>query len=189
MALYNMIVFQLLVFEMLLFIALIIPLPFTWRRAMFKFLAENPIVAKLQFALKILFIFVGVLFVDALQHMLKVYKEGADAKEKGSRTDLRSETDWRSRKFLSERNMYLTGFTLFLSLILSRTYSLILDLIKCQEELAALRKTGGAKTANGKTETDARLKALQAEYDALAEKYNTLDTAKAGQAPSNKKSD
>ena len=26
----------------------------------------------------------------------------------------------------SERNMYLTGFTLFLSLILSRTYSLIL---------------------------------------------------------------
>jgi len=174
MALYNVIVFQLLVFKMLLFIALVIPWPFTWRRAMFKFLADNPLVAKLQFGLKILFIFVGVLFVDALQHMLKIYKEGQYAKEKGSRTDLRSETDWRSRKFLSERNMYLTGFTLFLSLILSRTYSLVLDLIKTQEELANLRKT--AKSGSS-TAADAKLKALQQEYDALSEKYNKLDSA------------
>lgn len=36
---------------------------------------------------------------------------------------------------ISERNMYLYGFTLFLSLILSRTYSLVLDLIKAQEDL------------------------------------------------------
>lgn len=31
------------------------------------------------------------------------------------------------------------GFTLFLSLILSRTYSLVLDLIKAQEDLAIMK--------------------------------------------------
>lgn len=46
---------------------------------------------------------------DSLQHMLRVHNEGLAAKEKGVRGDLRAETDWRSRKFLSERNAYLTG--------------------------------------------------------------------------------
>lgn len=36
--------------------------------------------------------------------------------------------------------MYMRGFTLFLSLILSRTFGLILDLIKAQEDLAVLKK-------------------------------------------------
>lgn len=41
-------------------------------------------------------------FVDSLQHMLRVHNEGMAAKERGTRGDLRAETDWRSRKFLSE---------------------------------------------------------------------------------------
>lgn len=44
--------------------------------------------------------------------------------------------DFRQR---SERNFYLHGFTLFLSLILSRVYSLVLDLIKAQEDLAIIK--------------------------------------------------
>jgi B-cell receptor-associated protein 31 len=36
--------------------------------------------------------------------------------------------------------MYLTGFTLFLSLILTRTYYILLDLIHTQEQYAALKK-------------------------------------------------
>lgn len=39
---------------------------------------------------------------DSLQHMLRVHNEGMAAKERGTRGDLRAETDWRSRKFLSE---------------------------------------------------------------------------------------
>jgi len=148
---------------------------------MFKFLAENPLIAKLQFALKILFIFVGILFADAVQHLIRVYQEGEAAKSKGNRTDLRSETDWRSRKFLSERNLYLTGFTLFLSLILTRTYGLVVDLIKTQEELATL-KSGKTSGAEGP-----KLAALQAEYNALAEKYNKLEAS--GKKPANKKVD
>lgn len=101
--------------------------------------------------------------------MLRVHNEGMAAKERGTRGDLRAETDWRSRKFLSEwvtgsnvhygpefahvvhydrRNFYLTGSTLFLALSLNRVYSLLLDTIKLQDELANVR---------AQVRTDARL--------------------------------
>lgn len=40
-----------------------------------------------------------------------------------------------ARKFYSQRNMYLCGFTLFLSLILNRTYIMILDVLRLEEKL------------------------------------------------------
>lgn len=80
---------------------------------------------------------------------------------------MRTQSDYRSRKFLSgkllpsgiqgcietfangpelfaERNFYLHGSCLLLSLILSRTYSLVLDLIKAQEELAIFKAEKGS---------------------------------------------
>lgn len=40
----------------------------------------------------------------------------------------------------AQRNMYLTGFCLFLSLVLTRTFSIVLDLIQTQEDYAKLKK-------------------------------------------------
>jgi B-cell receptor-associated protein 31 len=40
-----------------------------------------------------------------------------------------------ARKFYSQRNMYLCGFTLFLSLILNRTYIMILETLRLEEKL------------------------------------------------------
>jgi hypothetical protein len=37
---------------MLIFCALIVPLPFTWRRKLFTFISESPIIAKLQYGMK-----------------------------------------------------------------------------------------------------------------------------------------
>jgi hypothetical protein len=58
-----------------------------------------------------------------------------------------------ARKFYSQRNMYLCGFTLFLSLILNRTYVMILDVLRLEEELKAYKgdpaaKKGGASLQN-----------------------------------------
>jgi Bap31/Bap29 transmembrane region len=47
-------VFLLLVFEMVVFMALIIPMPFTMKRKLFTFLAESPIIAKLQYGMKVI---------------------------------------------------------------------------------------------------------------------------------------
>lgn len=48
-----------------------------------------------------------------------------------------------ARKFYSQRNMYLCGFTLFLSLILNRTYVMILDVLRLEEEVKSFK--GDAK--------------------------------------------
>src|SRR5271163_1121414 len=51
-----------------------------------------------------------------------------------------------ARKFYSQRNMYLCGFTLFLSLILNRTYVMILETLRLEEELKRMKgdpKAGG----------------------------------------------
>ena len=39
--------------EMFIFLALIVPLPFTWRRKLFTFISESPIIAKLQYGMKV----------------------------------------------------------------------------------------------------------------------------------------
>lgn len=46
-------VFLLLISEMALFMLLILPLPFTWRRTLFTFISESPIVAKIQYGMKV----------------------------------------------------------------------------------------------------------------------------------------
>lgn len=46
-------VFCLLVFEMAVFMGLILPLPFTVKRKLFTFISESPVVAKLQYGLKV----------------------------------------------------------------------------------------------------------------------------------------
>ena len=52
-----------------------------------------------------------------------------------------------ARKFYSQRNMYLCGFTLFLSLILDRQYSMILEVLRLEEQNRQLR---GDKSVEGK---------------------------------------
>lgn len=68
-------VFLLLVTEMAIFLALIIPLPFTWRRKLFTFISESPIIAKLQYGMKITFIFILILFVDSVNRVYRVQVE------------------------------------------------------------------------------------------------------------------
>src|ERR1700761_4559330 len=52
-----------------------------------------------------------------------------------------------ARKFYSQRNMYLCGFTLFLSLILNRTYTMILDILRLEEKV---KRYEGDPRASGK---------------------------------------
>ncbi|KAG0317881.1 hypothetical protein BGZ97_004756 [Linnemannia gamsii] len=50
-----------------------------------------------------------------------------------------SESNVAARRFYAQRNMYLTGFTLFLSLILNRTFFMILDLLQSEEKMDTIR--------------------------------------------------
>lgn len=158
MTLYYSLVFLLLVTEMVIFLALIVPLPFTWRRKLFTFISESPIIAKLQYGMKITFIFILILFVDSVNRVYRVQVElGGMGNSQGgggnSSVGGIERMEVQARKFYSQRNMYLCGFTLFLSLILNRTYVMILDVLRLEEEVKTLR--GDPKAKGGKSLKDA----------------------------------
>ncbi|KAK5091398.1 Endoplasmic reticulum transmembrane protein 3 [Lithohypha guttulata] len=139
MTLYYSLVFALLVLEMALFVTLIIPLPHSIKRKMFNFISESVIVAKLQYGLKITFIFITILFADSVNRVYRVQLEmAAFGKQSNAAAAAAMGTDRmevQARKFYSQRNMYLTGFTLFLSLILNRMYLMILDQLRIEDKL------------------------------------------------------
>ncbi|EIW67678.1 hypothetical protein TREMEDRAFT_33243 [Tremella mesenterica DSM 1558] len=175
--------FGLLMSELALFCTIVCPMPFTLRKKLFHFLSENPVVAKIQYGLKITFIFVAVLFVDALQRMVRIAQEGATAKSKQEMADVRTETNYAARRFYAQRNLYLTGATLFLSLLLARVFYIILDFIHVQESYSALQqKTARQSGASGEAEDQTsfiQIKTLKkqaaqqnAEYNRLADVHN-----------------
>ncbi|KAF1955334.1 B-cell receptor-associated 31-like protein [Byssothecium circinans] len=148
MTLYYSLVFFLLVAEMIIFLALIVPLPFTWRRKLFTFISESPIIAKLQYGMKITFIFILILFIDSVNRVYRVQVElSASSKDTRGATVMggSERMEVQARKFYSQRNMYLCGFTLFLSLILNRTYVMILDVLRLEEEVKSYKGDPAAK--------------------------------------------
>jgi B-cell receptor-associated protein 31 len=105
--------------------------------------------------------------------MMRISAE-AEAAKTGDRAgmhSLQTETNLAARKFYAQRNTYITGFTLFLSFVLTRTFYIVLDLIHAQEEYAQLKsnvaassRTNGAAGDQQKTIADlqAKVKELEA---------------------------
>jgi len=208
MTLYYSLVFALLVFEMVVFMSLIIPLPFNIKRGLFTFVSESPIIAKLQYGLKITFIFILILFIDSVNRVYRVQLELSQAKFQGGAAagvagSERMEVQ--ARKFYSQRNMYLCGFTLFLSLILNRTYVMILDVLRLEQELKTLKgespkndknasklgeagqlgEIGNLKKQLAEKERD--IEALKKQSQGLSNEYNRLGDQMTQEDGSNKK--
>ncbi|KAI9783147.1 MAG: hypothetical protein M1835_003874 [Candelina submexicana] len=187
-------VFLLLVAEMAIFMMLIVPLPFTWRRKLFTFISESPIIAKLQYGMKITFIFILILFIDSVNRVYRVQVELASTKDKNQAAVLggSERMEVQARKFYSQRNMYLCGFTLFLSLILNRTYVMILDTLRLEEQVKQLKGDPGTKgkesdqlaNAGGAGEIgrlkkelaakDRDLETMKKQSEGLSNEYNNL---------------
>ncbi|TDZ20397.1 Uncharacterized protein Cob_v006744 [Colletotrichum orbiculare MAFF 240422] len=146
MTLYYTLVFMLLMGEMGLFMLLIVPLPFAVKRKLFTFISESPIVAKVQYWMKITFVFILILFIDSVNRVYRVQVELALATEKqnsGAAVMGHERLEVQARKFYSQRNMYLCGFTLFLSLILNRTYVMILEVMRLEDKVRGYEGTKG----------------------------------------------
>jgi hypothetical protein len=209
MTLYYSMVFALLVTEMLIFLALIVPLPFTWRRRLFTFISESPIVAKLQYGMKITFIFILILFIDSVNRVYRVQLEiasfSADGQQQMAAAAMGSQRmEVQARKFYSQRNMYLCGFTLFLSLILNRTYVMILDVLRLEEEVKTYRgdpavkggksvkDIGGAGEVGALKEElrkkDLDMENLRKQVDGMQREYNRMGDQVSGTAAVPKKS-
>ncbi|WVR06511.1 hypothetical protein IAU60_003542 [Kwoniella sp. DSM 27419] len=183
MTLYYSICFGLLMSELALFGTIVCPMPFTLRKRLFHFLSENPIVAKIQYGLKITFIFVAVLFIDALQRMVRIAQEGAAAKAKPDVTDVRTETNYAARRFYAQRNCELT--TSSAKLTFSESYTALQtkvakqsgasgeneELRKRINELESELKVGQSKDRDFET-LKKQASQQNAEYNRLADEHN-----------------
>ncbi|RPD63334.1 endoplasmic reticulum protein [Lentinus tigrinus ALCF2SS1-7] len=160
---------------MVTFCVLVFPLPHTVRKKLFRFFSQSPTIAKLAYGVKIAFIFVAILFVDAVQRMWRVTAEVDLAKSSGTMAqDVRGETNIAARKFYAQRNTYLTGFCLFLSLVLTRTFYILLDLIHTQEEYAKLKNSTGKSAGADQTKEIEELKKKLAAAEAKAKDYDIV---------------
>jgi len=136
---------------MAIFVGLSVPLPYTWRRKLFTFISESRLIAKVQYAMKITFIFILILFIDSVNRVYRVQFELSQATKNAGNAGTTviggsERMEVQARKFYAQRNMYLCGFTLFLSLILNRTYVMILDVLRLEEKVKRLEgdpKAGG----------------------------------------------
>ncbi|KAK9363977.1 B-cell receptor-associated protein 31-like-domain-containing protein [Lipomyces starkeyi] len=200
MTLYYTLVFVLLMVEMVSFFFLVTPLPFNLRRRLFHFISTSDIIARTQYTLKIVFVFILILFIDSVNRVYRVQQDVIASNASGTVfTTGTDRTEIQARKFYSQRNMYLCGFTLFLSLILNRTYVLVVDLLASEDKLAAMKASAASTAADSsvissKNEEIATLKAelknkdtdletlrkqcegLSAEYHKLGDQLNAKES-------------
>jgi len=165
-----------------MFGVLVSPLPYRVRKALFHWLSHSPIVAKIAYGLKISFIFIMVLFVDALQRMWRTAEEAEAAKRTQGLHDVRAETNHAAKKFYSQRNVYLTGFTLFLSLVLTRVFAIILDLIETQTAYGALKQQAANNDRPGDDTLKTEIEELKKKLAAKTQDFDTLKNQAASQA-------
>lgn len=83
-----------------------------------------------------------------------------------------------ARKFYSQRNMYLCGFTLFLSLILNRTYVMILEMMRLEDRIRAYEGTESKTKQSEKLAVAGKPGELAALEEKLAKKEQDLQTLK-----------
>ncbi|KAI8885572.1 B-cell receptor-associated 31-like protein [Backusella circina FSU 941] len=166
MTIYFTTVFAILMIE--------IPLPGRWRRTMFKLLTTSPTVTH---ALRILKIIFGL---DSANRLQRVDEQHSDE----HRHDYGFEASLKARKFYSQRNLYLTGFTLFLSLILERTSTLVITMLKHEEELENTRSesTSSSKDHQRLLEIEndykSRITSLKNELNELKQEQRDHETLK-----------
>ncbi|KAK9454359.1 B-cell receptor-associated protein 31-like-domain-containing protein [Dipodascopsis uninucleata] len=178
MTLYYTLVFIILMTEMASFFVLVTPLPFNLRRRLFTFISTSEIVARTQYTMKITFVFILILFIDSVNRVYRVQQEVItmpdNAKLISTGTD---RTEIQARKFYSQRNMYLCGFTLFLSIILNRTYVLVIDLFTAEDEIQTMKADGKISALS---KEDAALKDIEIAklQKKLASKEADIETLK-----------
>ena len=149
----------------------IFPLPFKMRRAVFRFFGTNPIVGQVLYCIKISIIFVSIFFVDAVRQLLRVMEDRRDAKQALGVRDS-AHHDLLVKLAFAQRNCYLCGFTLFCSLILSRTYSLVNELIDTQTQLEQVRKSSGNSGNADSATLKKQVGQQQEEYNRLSDELN-----------------
>lgn len=156
MALYYNLVFGLLVIEMVFFTVLSLPFPRKVRRTVLATVSKPFTLEQVQIITKCVIGFVAVLFIDSVN---RVYTVTTELSQAGAERALSDRSEVQARKFYAQRNMYLCGFALFLTLLTTRAYSLVAELVFTKDKLDEYNKLyGNTAPVSGDSEEIADLK-------------------------------
>lgn len=145
MSLYYALVFAILVVEIAIFSVLSLPIPTRIRKPLTLLLLKPFRLPTVQVAIKCILGFILILFVDCINKVYNINSElnagknpnAGSAATAGGTVLSQNRIEVISRKFLAQRNMYLTGITLFLTFVVVRTYSLVNELITMKDNYRA----------------------------------------------------
>ena len=117
--------------------------------------------------------------LDSVNKAMEIRKESKETIHTA-----RNDSYTHAKMFYAQRNVYLTGSTIFLALILNRFYYMVLELLK-NEEKALVLKEQAAKTSkeylkllDGDATKDERMEELKKELEIAQKKAKELDIVK-----------
>ncbi|KAH3899952.1 related to Endoplasmic reticulum transmembrane protein 3 [Saccharomycodes ludwigii] len=185
MSLYFLLIFSILVTEMVFFILLGLPLPTKYRKPLTLLIIKPFRNQTVQVTIKCIIVFVFVLFADCVSKLMTLNEElyskkrgegifgettggggGGAFLSSGARADIYS------RKFYAQRNMYLTGITLFLSLCVTRIFGLVIELLDLKAKYRKVDPT--PKNSLSKSELLEEIKTLDDKIETLKTKSLNL---------------
>ncbi|KAI9031351.1 B-cell receptor-associated protein 31-like-domain-containing protein [Hyaloraphidium curvatum] len=176
--LYNL-VFTILIGECSVLTVFLLPLPLSMRKNALKFLSTNPLVQQVLYMVRISFIGVGLLMLDAWR---VVYAESAhsghdeDSMEsmgkKAKAAHYAPGYEPHARLWRAQRNLYLTGFTLFLGIVLYRFFGTLLELQQHEDKAAAVKK----QAEGARKEYDRMLDEVKKKDDKIREMLEKEET-------------
>jgi B-cell receptor-associated protein 31 len=143
---------------MAIFLVLLLPIPSTWRLVIVKLLAAA--ISKIKLSL----IFVFLLFGDAVYDSIR--KRHTDG------------------MFYAQRNMYLTGSVIFLSLVLNRFLSMMADISKNEQRNDVLKQQAAKsskeylKLLDNEQDYLSKIARLESELVTLRKQQTELDIVK-----------
>lgn len=199
-----------MVSEMAGFCLLVLPLPTFIRSKFITLIRNSSLIQSLSLSLKFTFFFILILFVDSVNRVYRVQLELNAAHESSVVNAVNDRSEIQARRFYAQRNMYLCGFTLFLSLILNRTYTLVSELtaIKEQQKVVGVSSSSSKTAVSASTEKeykdeiarltklvekkDLEIQAIKSQADGLSKEYVNISdqlNEKNGVLPGNKKID
>ncbi|KAI8827065.1 B-cell receptor-associated protein 31-like-domain-containing protein [Fimicolochytrium jonesii] len=146
MSLFYQIVFFVLVAEMAFFTLLIAPLPLSVRRPMLLWMSKSPLVTKLKQYLKIVFVYVFIMFIDSLNRAFKRQAESAEQVHHVGVNMGSTDAYTRARLFYDQRNLYLTGAVLFLSMVLNRFLAMVTELMVNESKTDKLKQQAASQS-------------------------------------------
>ena len=146
MFIYFAFVYILLILEMVLFLALILPLPAKVTPIKKHFVRSLNFIAYTDETTKIvsrsIFVFIFLMLVDSIKKLQNISLSSSTYRNNemfssnsfkneytGSQIEALNKNEFYKEKFFAQRNMYLTGFTLFLCFLILRTIHITNELL------------------------------------------------------------